>query len=149
MASTEPPWHANYPSPRNTAASISRQEVLQWLQAGKLPGEDYILADLRRNDFEGGTIRGALNLPAQSLYPRIPTSYSLLKRAGVKHVIWYCGSCGGRGTRAAGWFVDYLKDQSDTTMKSLVLEGGIKGWARAGPEYTGFMDEYDASAWAQ
>lgn len=52
MASNERPWHANYPSPRNTAASILRQEVLQWLQAGKLPGDDYVLVDVRRNDFE-------------------------------------------------------------------------------------------------
>jgi arsenical-resistance protein 2 len=44
-----------------------------------------------RDTLQGGTIRGSLNLPAQSLYPTIPGLYSLLKAAGVRKVIWYCG----------------------------------------------------------
>ena len=57
------------------------------------------------------------------------------------------GSSKGRGVRAASWFADYIEQQQDTRMRSLVLEGGIKGWVAAGKEYTDFMDEYDASAW--
>jgi arsenical-resistance protein 2 len=34
-------------------------------------------------------------------------------------------------------------------MQSLILEGGIKGWAAAGPEYTELMDEYDANVWTK
>ena len=118
---------------------------------------------------QGGTIRGSLNLPCQSLYPTRPALYTLLKSGGVENVIWYCGetvlllsfdwtcltvaflegSCGGRGPRAAAWFADYLAEKQDSTMKSLILEGGIKGWAAAGPEYTELMDEYDASVWAK
>lgn len=59
------------------------------------------------------------------------------------------GSCNGRGPRTANWFADYLAQQQDTTMQSLILEGGIKGWAAAGPEYTELMDEYDASVWTK
>lgn len=40
---------------------------------------------------QGGNIRGSINLPAQSLYPSIPTLYRTLKAAGVRKVIWYCG----------------------------------------------------------
>ena len=40
---------------------------------------------------QGGTIRGSLNLPAQSLYPSIPTLYAVLSAARVEKVIWYCG----------------------------------------------------------
>ncbi|GAB1199023.1 hypothetical protein APSETT444_008355 [Aspergillus pseudonomiae] len=149
MSTPEAPWHAAYPAPRTTAAKLPRQELLQWLKEGKQPGKDFVLVDLRRADFEGGTIRGSLNLPAQSLYPTIPTLYTLLSASKVESVIWYCGSSAGRGTRAGGWFADYLQDQGDTTLKSLVLEGGIKGWAAAGPEYTELMDEYDASFWAK
>lgn len=109
-------------------------------------------------------------MPAQSLYRTIPTLYSLVSNSTVKYVIWYCGefdwihkiatswnantdlhsgSSAGRGTRAAGWFADYLEDQQDTEVKSLVLSGGIKGWAAAGPEYTSLMTEYDASVWTK
>ncbi|KAJ5809989.1 Rhodanese-like domain-containing protein [Penicillium pulvis] len=143
------PWHAAYPAPRTVASSISRLELLGWMKEGKKVGKDYILIDLRRTDFEGGTIRGSLNLPAQSLYPTIPTLYSVFSQARVSKVIWYCGSSRGRGTRAAGWFAGYLEEQKDGGMESLVLEGGIKGWAAAGEDYTRLMDEYDESKWTE
>jgi arsenical-resistance protein 2 len=57
------------------------------------------------------------------------------------------GSSKGRGTRAAGWFADYLKEKQDTTMESSILEGGVKNWATYGEKYTKLMDEYDAAAW--
>lgn len=62
-------------------------------------------------------------------------------------VVLRTGSSRGRGTRAAGWFADYITEQRDESMQSLVLEGGIKGWATAGPEYTALMVEYNADVW--
>ncbi|GKZ26389.1 hypothetical protein AbraIFM66951_003151 [Aspergillus brasiliensis] len=143
------PWHAAYPAPRSAATGIRREEVLQWFRSGKQAGRDFILVDLRRTDFEGGTIRGSINLPAQSLYPAIPTLYSLFSQSPVREVVWYCGSSRGRGVRAASWFADYIELQGETRLTSLVLEGGIKGWAAAGKEYTDLMDEYDASVWTE
>ncbi|KAG4437226.1 hypothetical protein IFR05_007280 [Cadophora sp. M221] len=140
-------WHAAYPAPRTTAAVITREDLLSWMSEGKVVGKDFVLVDLRRTDFEGGTIRGSINLPAQSLYPTIPSMYTLLSTAGVRTVIWYCGSSRGRGNRAAGWFADYIKEQHDTEMESRTLEGGIKGWATAGEEYTKMMVEYNVAVW--
>lgn len=51
--------------------------------------------------------------------------------------------------RAANWFAEYLEEQRDMTIKSLVLEGGIKGWATAGKDYTQLMDEYDELKWVK
>jgi arsenical-resistance protein 2 len=41
---------------------------------------------------QGGTIRGSINLPAQSLYPTLPSVYALCKAAGLRKIIFYCGS---------------------------------------------------------
>lgn len=110
------PWHAAYPAPRKAEPlGATREEVLAMLKAqreAQNSGDkrDFLLVDLRRVDHEvrqhlhnscfgrsivhthpqGGTIRGSINLPAQSLYPTIPTLYSVLKAAGVRKVIWYC-----------------------------------------------------------
>ena len=46
------PWHAAYPEPTLTAASVTRQEVLRWFRDGRQPGKDFVLVDLRRTDFE-------------------------------------------------------------------------------------------------
>lgn len=59
------------------------------------------------------------------------------------------GSSQGRGHRAAGWFADYLKEQDDESrgMESVILKGGVRGWACAGEEYVNLMDGYDAAIW--
>lgn len=57
------------------------------------------------------------------------------------------GSSRGRGTRGAAWFADQIKKQSDDTMQSLVLEGGIKGWVVAGGEFLQYVQGYDESKW--
>ncbi|KND89024.1 hypothetical protein TOPH_06310 [Tolypocladium ophioglossoides CBS 100239] len=153
MAFTESsaaPWHAAYPPPTNKApAGMAREMVLEMLKnSDSVAGKDYVLIDLRRTDHEGGTIRGSINLPAQSLYPTIPTLYNMFKAAGVRKVVWYCSSSRGRGTRAAGWLSDYLDERKDRNMESLILLEGITAWATAGGEFTDWMDDYDAAVWA-
>ncbi|EEH41616.1 hypothetical protein PAAG_03179 [Paracoccidioides lutzii Pb01] len=148
----ETPCHAAFPAPKTTAAIISRSEVLGLLldETRKGAESDYVLVDLRREDHEGGTISTSINLPAQSLYPSIPVLYTIFKKAGIKMVIWYCGSSIGRATRAGGLFADYIVEKEGKGaqgIQSLVLEGGIKGWVGAGPEYVDRVDRYEASVW--
>jgi hypothetical protein len=61
MASSEPPavpvdeerpWHAAYPAPTAAASIVTREMVMSWMQAGRLPGKDFVLVDLRRTDYE-------------------------------------------------------------------------------------------------
>ncbi|KAL5333256.1 Rhodanese-like domain-containing protein [Aspergillus crustosus] len=150
---TETPWHASFPTPiTTTPASLPRETLLAWLQPGpesRTPASDFLLVDLRRNDFEGGTIRGSVNLPAQSLYPTLGTVFTLVRSAGVRDVVFYCGSSTGRGTRAAGWFTDYLNEKEipESEVKSWRLEGGIKGWVKAGEEYRALVDGFEESVW--
>ncbi|RYP18975.1 hypothetical protein DL767_009723 [Monosporascus sp. MG133] len=122
MTSTEneKPWHEAYPAPKEVnPKTITRAELLALMKenGGSISGKDFVLVDLRRMDHkvihikidldyklrrsnsrcrehQGGTIRGSINLPAQSLYPSIPTLYEIFKAAGVRKVIWYCGEFG-------------------------------------------------------
>ncbi|KAH8742390.1 Rhodanese-like domain-containing protein [Diaporthe sp. PMI_573] len=147
-SSAPAPWYVNYPAPKKEAAIVSREDVLRMLcDARNSASKDFILVDLRRNDHEGGTIRGSVNLPAQSLWPTIPTLYEIFKAAGLRRIIWYCGSSRGRGNRAGSWFADHIGSKGDSNMESLVLLEGIKGWATAGGEYLRWMDEYDERVW--
>ena len=58
------------------------------------------------------------------------------------------GSSKGRGSRAAGWFNDLIKDRNVEGISSVILKDGVAGWANAGEDYTSMMEEYNASAWA-
>ena len=57
------------------------------------------------------------------------------------------GSSRGRGTRAAGLFDDLLNEQNETSIRSVTLSGGIKGWVSAGPDYQAYMNEYEEDVW--
>ena len=53
LSTESAPWYIAYPEPRTPNPPIdSRAELLKWLQEGQLPGADFILVDLRRNDHE-------------------------------------------------------------------------------------------------
>lgn len=82
----KPNWHDAFPAPRITAPTITREEALPNLSSG-----DLLLVDVRRTDYEGGTIKGSLNLPAHSFYMNRAALFDLSKRAGVKKIAFYCG----------------------------------------------------------
>ncbi|QYS96974.1 Rhodanese domain-containing protein [Trichoderma simmonsii] len=132
-----------------SCAVIEPSDVYEWIEHTKAAGDharkDFLLVDVRRNDWEGGTIATSVNLPAQSFYPTRPGVYQLCKQAGIKKVIFYCGSCGSRGPKCAGWFQEYLNSIGETEMTAAILRGGVKGWQKT---YNGQnMDHYDPNAW--
>lgn len=79
-------WTDAFPAPRSTAPTVSRDEVLSDLSSGHL-----LVVDVRRTDYEGGTIRGSINLPAHSFYLNRGVLYRLCKGAGIRRVAFYCG----------------------------------------------------------
>jgi rhodanese-related sulfurtransferase len=82
----KPNWHDAFPAPRTIAPTIRREEILPTLSSG-----DLLLVDVRRTDYEGGTVKGSLNLPAHSFYMNRASLFDLCKRAGVRKVAFYCG----------------------------------------------------------
>ena len=88
----EKPWHAAFPAPRTTAPLLERDSVFRMLSAmGDIFSIGLLLVDVRRTDYEGGTITGSINLPAQSFYLNMGTFYKLCRGANVDRVAFYCG----------------------------------------------------------
>jgi arsenical-resistance protein 2 len=79
-------WTDAFPAPRTTAPILTREEALS-----NLSSPDLLIVDVRRTDYEGGTIKGSINLPAQSFYLNRAVLYDLCRRARVKKVAFYCG----------------------------------------------------------
>ncbi|KAG9245719.1 Rhodanese-like domain-containing protein [Calycina marina] len=149
----EKPWHAAFPVPRATVPEITSDELMKKFDGMDIEPKprDFLLVDVRRIDWEGGTIIGSLNLPAQSFWQSRKMLLDLCDRAGIKQVIFYCGSSSGRGPRCAGWMKDYVDDVakfgrgSSLTVK--ILKGGIKGWVK---EFEGSMvDGFEEKYWVQ
>jgi arsenical-resistance protein 2 len=79
-------WTDAFPAPRTTAPTMTREEALSALSS-----PDLLIVDVRRTDYEGGTIKGSINLPAHSFYMNRAVLFDLCKRAGVRKVAFYCG----------------------------------------------------------
>ncbi|KAG9258135.1 Rhodanese-like domain-containing protein [Emericellopsis atlantica] len=147
----EEPWWASFPEPKAACerieASTVKDMILADKDSGKGAARDFLLVDVRRTDYEGGTIATSINLPAQSFYQTRPVTYQLCKQAGIKKIIFYCGSSNGRGPRSANWMQDYLNEVGEQDIQALILTGGIKGWVKT---YDGdLMDFYDEKVWKQ
>lgn len=54
--SSEKPWYEAYPPPRSEPLSIDRHDVLRLLKSDTAKNENFVLVDLRRNDFEAREI---------------------------------------------------------------------------------------------
>lgn len=76
---------------------IEPSEVYESIERVKAAGQhahgDFLLVDVRRTDWEGGTVATSVNFPAQSFYQTRGAVYQLCKQAGIKRVIFYCGEC--------------------------------------------------------
>ncbi|KAK4094622.1 hypothetical protein Purlil1_1227 [Purpureocillium lilacinum] len=163
-----PPWWAAFPEPKASCHRLEAADVMQLLEShaslGTHSDRSFLLVDVRRTDWEGGTVATSINLPAQTLYQTRPVIYQLCKQAGVKTIIFYCAQCqselkadlpmrrpqkgssSGRGPRCAGWMQDYLNEVGEASVTAAVLKGGIKGWQKM---YGGrMMDAYDPKFWS-
>ncbi|KAI8719509.1 Rhodanese domain-containing protein [Fusarium sp. LHS14.1] len=146
-----PQWWEAFPEAKASCPRVEAAEVAGLIEknttAGKGATRDFLLVDVRRTDWEGGTVATSINFPAHTFYQTRPVIYQLCKQAGIRRIIFYCGSCGSRGPRCAGWMQDYLNEVGETDIKAEILIGGIKGWQKT---YGGkLMDYYDEKVWTK
>ncbi|KAK9475598.1 hypothetical protein V1514DRAFT_34847, partial [Lipomyces japonicus] len=86
----EAPWYDAFPKPVIEPATITKKEVLQRIINDESQGKSVILVDVRRTDFEGGTIKGSINLPAQSFYQTKEAFYNIVNNSPISEVIFFC-----------------------------------------------------------
>ena len=145
--STEQPWHAAFPAPTMEAETMPQRRAMMILS---MKIASMLIIDVRRTDYEGGAIRGSLNIPAQGFWWNRGMLYELAYKADMEWIVFTCGSSNGRGPRCAGWFLEFVRNVvEDVNMQVMVLEGGIKGWVKAGPQFTGLMDGFREEYWKE
>ncbi|KXS94984.1 hypothetical protein AC578_9480 [Pseudocercospora eumusae] len=151
MAASQP-WHTAFPAPKPEYSGenlpvMPKQRALM-INAMKIAS--MLIVDVRRTDYEGGAIRGSLNIPAQGFWWNRGMLYELAYKAGMEWVVFTCGSSNGRGPRCASWFLQHVRETAgDNDMNVMVLEGGVKGWVRGGPQFIQYMDGFDENHWKE
>jgi arsenical-resistance protein 2 len=138
-------WLDKYPAPKHGSPEYVDKEVVA--KAIKNDANDFIIIDLRKDDYKGGKIKGSLNIPAQSFYHSVEDIHNLAKQSGKGKIYLHCMSSRDRAVRTWGWLAD-TAEKHGSKVKPLIIEGGILAWIAGGKEYTDLMDEYDPAAWS-
>ncbi|KAI9594793.1 Rhodanese-like domain-containing protein [Syncephalis fuscata] len=140
-------------------ASILRDPTLT-------PRVDYVVIDVRDDDFEGGNIISAINVPSHRLMERLP---ELIKEYGhVPKIIFHCALSQVRGPTSAGIYhqavlqaitnkspsIASSHDSNDNdsieSIKSqqvFVLRGGFALWQARYKDTTDLMENYNRELW--
>lgn len=90
-----PQWWEAFPEVKASCPRVEAAEVAGLIEKNAAAEEgatrDFLLVDVRRTDWEGGTVATSINFPAHTFYQTRPVIYQLCKQAGIRRIIFYCG----------------------------------------------------------
>ncbi|RUS14780.1 Rhodanese-like domain-containing protein [Endogone sp. FLAS-F59071] len=118
------PFHS---APMSFAAPYIESEQVAAMLREKAAGKDYLVVDVRDDDFEGGNIPGALNIPSSTLLDRIPNLINDYSK--VPTVVFHCAMSQVRGPKSARIYKEaLLLNGIKTEQQVYVLRGGFDQW---------------------
>ena len=83
---------------------------------------DYIIIDVRDDDFCGGNLVGAVNYPSSTFESKLDEVYN--KCSDKKNIIFHCAQSKVRGPTCARRFIDHINKNSLPDKNVRVLSGG-------------------------
>ncbi|ORZ19401.1 Rhodanese-like domain-containing protein [Absidia repens] len=130
------------------APFVDSDEVVRLIRdPTKVVGKDYIIVDVRDDDFIGGNIPGALNVPASKILDS--ASELAQKYSTVPKVYFHCALSQVRGPKSARIYNEFLHLQGISTQQQvMVIRRGFEGWQEKYKDDKDLMENYDAARWA-
>jgi len=109
----------------------------------KIPGKDYLIVDVRGDDFIGGHIPGAVNIPSNELDEKIPDMLNQYKE--VPKIIFHCALSQVRGPKSAKIYQEKL--ETDKKQNVVILRGGFVEWEQKYRKEPELLESYDPELW--
>ncbi|SAM06296.1 hypothetical protein [Absidia glauca] len=132
------------------APLVDGDQVVQLIRdPSKQVGKDYLVIDVRDDDFAGGNIPGALNVPANQLVDE--ASSLAQKYSAVPIVYFHCALSQVRGPKSARIYneIRHLQPSlSSQDQQVYVIRGGFEGWQARYKDEKDLLENYDAAHWA-
>ncbi|KAI8089189.1 Rhodanese-like domain-containing protein [Halteromyces radiatus] len=131
-----------------TAPLVDSEELVKLIRdPTKQVGIDYVIVDVRDQDFIGGNIPGALNIPANQI---VDSATELVQKySKVPEIYFHCALSQVRGPKSARIYKEYLHLQGITTDQQVkVIRGGFEGWQQKYKDEKDLIENYDPELWA-
>ncbi|CAG8574451.1 13567_t:CDS:2 [Ambispora gerdemannii] len=112
----------------------------------KVPGKDYVVIDVREDDFEGGNIPGCVNVPSSVFVDNL---HQMIKGySQVPQIIFHCALSQVRGPKSARIYQEALTLNSiKTNQKILILSGGFVEWQKRYKSDAELVEKYNEKFW--
>jgi len=126
---------------------ITGDELAAIIKSDQVPLKDYIVVDVRDDDYAGGNIVMGQNWPSQNFNLRV---HELVEKTkGVKTVVFHCALSQIRGPQAARIYADKLQVRgADTEHDVFVLRGGFTQFQAKYQDDPALVENWDKDVWA-
>lgn len=112
----------------------------------KKAGKDYVIVDVRGDDYDGGHIPGAINVPANQMYDKANDLISEYK--DVPKIYFHCALSQVRGPKSARIYSETMNNLGvQTDQKVKILRNGFEGWHAKYRKEEDLIEDYDKSVW--
>ncbi|KAJ7079787.1 Rhodanese-like domain-containing protein [Mycena belliarum] len=128
---------------------ISGDELAEIVKSDKVANKDYLVVDVRDDDYAGGNIKDALNRPSREFHMGV---YDLVqKTVDVKVMVFHCALSQVRGPKAARIYEETrsnLKLAQDKPQEIYVLRNGFTEFQRKFKDDPVLVENWEAEVWA-
>ncbi|KAJ7132939.1 Rhodanese-like domain-containing protein [Mycena filopes] len=126
---------------------ISGDELAKLIKSDKVASRDYLVIDVRDDDYAGGNIKSALNLPSREFQMGV---YDLVhKTADVKTIVFHCALSQMRGPKAARIYEETRSNLNLAGAQEVyVLRDGFTDFQRKFKDDAALVENWEAEVWA-
>jgi len=128
---------------------ISRDDLSKIIKSDKRPGTDYLVVDVRDDDFIGGHIPNCRNEPSTTFSEKLD---DLVRDAkDVPQVIFHCALSQSRGPTATRQYKkrrNQLREDDDTPQDVLILRGGFTDFQAKFKDDPELVENWSKDIWS-
>ncbi|KDR82495.1 hypothetical protein GALMADRAFT_237814 [Galerina marginata CBS 339.88] len=127
---------------------INGDELADLIKSGKVPKKDFVVIDVRDDDYVGGNIKGSVNLPSREFLMNVDGLVKDTKQ--VPLVIFHCSLSQVRGPKAARVYSETRKNvvDKDIPHEVVILRDGFSQFQVKYKDDPELVENWDEGVWA-
>ncbi|PBK75009.1 Rhodanese-like protein [Armillaria solidipes] len=128
---------------------ITNDELAAVIKSDKVPHKDYLVVDVRDDDFEGGNIKNAINYPSSTFWNDVDELVKKTKE--VPLVVFHCALSQVRGPKAARVYAETRQnvlEESPLKADVAILKDGFTQFQVKFKDDAELVEKWDKDVWA-
>lgn len=127
---------------------MTGDDLAQMMKSDKTPAKDFLVVDVRDDDYEGGNIKGAMNYPSREFLLNVDKLVAETKDVPV--MVFHCTLSQVRGPKAARIYQETRENIIDAAPEQAVyvLRNGFSDFQIKYKDDPLLVENWDRDVWA-